>query len=194
MNQNSQSGFLSSIPVVTKNLIIINVLVWLASIVLPKMGIDLVKWLGLHFPGVEDFYLFQFVTYMFMHDTHSFAHVFFNMFGVYMFGRVLENVWGPKRFLIFYMVTGLGAGIVQELVWLYSVHSVAAANGITIGQQIAFDSSLKRDYHRTANRVRLVVELSDYDWGIRFRVRHPAGIRHAVSQCAALFDVYSHPD
>ena len=142
MNQNSQSGFLSSIPVVTKNLIIINVLVWLASIVLPKMGIDLVKWLGLHFPGVEDFYLFQFVTYMFMHDTHSFAHVFFNMFGVYMFGRVLENVWGPKRFLIFYMVTGLGAGIVQELVWLYSVHSVAAANGITIGQQIAFDSSL----------------------------------------------------
>ena len=142
MNQNSQSGFLSSIPVVTKNLIIINVLVWLASIVLPKMGIDLVKWLGLHFPGVEDFYLFQFVTYMFMHDTHSFAHVFFNMFGVYTFGRVLENVWGPKRFLIFYMVTGLGAGIVQELVWLYSVHSVAAANGITIGQQIAFDSSL----------------------------------------------------
>lgn len=142
MNQNSQSGFLSSIPVVTKNLIIINVLVWLASIVLPKTGIDLVKWLGLHFPGVQDFYLFQFVTYMFMHDTHSFAHVFFNMFGVYMFGRVLENVWGPKRFLIFYMVTGLGAGIVQELVWLYSVHSVAAANGITIGQQIAFDSSL----------------------------------------------------
>lgn len=127
MNQNSQSGFLSSIPVVTKNLIIINVLVWLASIVLPKMGIDLVKWLGLHFPGVEDFYLFQFVTYMFMHDTHSFAHVFFNMFAVYMFGRVLEQVWGPKRFLIFYMVTGIGAGLVQELTWMYDLRSVIAA-------------------------------------------------------------------
>ena len=127
MNQNNQSGFLSSIPVVTKNLIIINVLVWLASIVLPKMGIDLVKWLGLHFPGVEDFYLFQFVTYMFMHDTHSFAHVFFNMFAVYMFGRVLEQVWGPKRFLIFYMVTGIGAGLVQELTWMYDLRSVIAA-------------------------------------------------------------------
>ena len=109
MNQNS-SGFLSSIPMVTKNLIIINLLFWVASLVLPKVGIDLVQLFGLHFPGVKDFYPFQFVTYMFMHDTHSFAHVFFNMFGVYMFGRVLENVWGPKRFLIFYMVTGIGAG------------------------------------------------------------------------------------
>ena len=127
MNQNNQSGFLSSIPVVTKNLIIINVLVWLASIVLPKMGIDLVKWLGLHFPGVEDFYLFQFVTYMFMHDTHSFAHVFFNMFAVYMFGRVLEQVWGPKRFLIFYMVTGIGAGLIQELTWAFDLRDVIAA-------------------------------------------------------------------
>ena len=115
MNQNN-SGFLNNIPVVTKNLIIINLLFWLASLALPKIGIDLVKLLGLHFPGVKDFYPFQFFTYMFMHDTHSFSHVFFNMFGVYMFGRVLENVWGPKRFLTFYMVTGIGAGIIQELV------------------------------------------------------------------------------
>ena len=82
MNQNS-SGFQSSIPMVTKNLIIINLLFWVASLVLPKVGIDLVQLFGLHFPGVKDFYPFQFVTYMFMHDTHSFAHVFFNMFGVY---------------------------------------------------------------------------------------------------------------
>lgn len=75
MNQNS-SGFLSSIPMVTKNLIIINLLFWVASLVLPKVGIDLVQLFGLHFPGVKDFYPFQFVTYMFMHDTHSFAHVF----------------------------------------------------------------------------------------------------------------------
>ena len=141
MNQNS-SGFLSSIPMVTKNLIIINLLFWVASLVLPKVGIDLVQLFGLHFPGVKDFYPFQFVTYMFMHDTHSFAHVFFNMFGVYMFGRVLENVWGPKRFLIFYMVTGIGAGITQELVWLYSVHSFASANGVTLVQLVAGDPSL----------------------------------------------------
>ena len=126
INQNG-GGFLDRIPVVTKNLIIINVLVWVASLVLPRVGVDLTSWLGLHFPGAKDFYAFQFVTYMFMHDTHSFAHVFFNMFAVYMFGRVLEQVWGPKRFLIFYMVTGIGAGLVQELTWVYDLRSVIAA-------------------------------------------------------------------
>ena len=141
MNQNG-SGFLNSIPPVTKNLIIINLLFWVASLVLPKVGIDLVQLLGLHFPGVKDFYPFQFVTYMFMHDTHSFAHVFFNMFGVYMFGRVLENVWGPKRFLTFYLVTGIGAGIVQELVWAYSVQSFASANGLTLFELLRMDPSL----------------------------------------------------
>lgn len=126
INQNG-GGFLDRIPVVTKNLIIINVLVWVASLVLPRVGVDLTSWLGLHFPGAKDFYAFQFVTYMFMHDTHSFAHVFFNMFAVYMFGRVLEQVWGPKRFLIFYMVTGIGAGLVQELTWMYDLRSVIVA-------------------------------------------------------------------
>lgn len=123
MNQNS-SGFLNSIPPVTKNIIIINVLFWVASLVLPKMGIDLVQILGLHIPGAKDFHIWQFVSYMFMHDTHSFTHVLFNMFAVYMFGRVLENVWGPKRFLIFYFVTGIGAGLIQELTWIYSLRDV----------------------------------------------------------------------
>lgn len=141
MNQNNQ-GFLNSIPVVTKNLIIINLLFWLASLVLPRVGIDLIDLLGLHFPGVKDFYPFQLVTYMFMHDTRSFAHILFNMFGVYMFGRILENVWGSKRFLTFYLVTGIGAGIVQELVWLYSIQSFASANGVTLSYLVANDPSL----------------------------------------------------
>jgi membrane associated rhomboid family serine protease len=123
MNQSS-SGFLQSIPPVTKNLIIINLLFWLASLVLPRVGIDLVQILGLHFPGATDFGFYQIVTYMFMHDTHSFSHVFFNMFAVYMFGRVLENVWGAKRFIIFYLITGIGAGVVQELVWFFSLSDV----------------------------------------------------------------------
>ena len=97
MNQNS-SGFLSSIPMVTKNLIIINLLFWVASLVLPKVGIDLVQLFGLHFPGVKDFYPFQFVTYMFMHDTHSFAHVFFNMpMATRLFLQALENIPGEQR-------------------------------------------------------------------------------------------------
>ena len=127
MTQNN-SGFLDSIPPITKNLIIINFLFWMASLALPKIGIDLVALLGLHFPGATDFKVFQLVSYMFMHDTHSFSHVLFNMFAVYMFGRVLENVWGPKRFLLFYMVTGIGAGIVQELVWFYSLSDVVFAH------------------------------------------------------------------
>lgn len=121
MTNQDRSGFLSTIPLVTKNLIIINVLCWVASLTLPKIGVDLVQWLGLHFPGTSNFYVFQFVTYMFMHDTHSIQHIFFNMFAVFMFGRVLENVWGAKRFLLFYFVTGVGAGIIQELVCLFRV-------------------------------------------------------------------------
>jgi len=126
MNQNN-SGFLSSIPPVTKNLIIINVLFWVASLVLPKVGVNLVQLLGLHFPGATDFKFYQIVSYMFMHDTRSFTHVFFNMFAVYMFGRVLENVWGPKRFLIFYMITGIGAGLIQELVWFIELRDVLSS-------------------------------------------------------------------
>ncbi len=126
MNQ-TNSGFLNSVPPVTKNLIIINLLFWVASLTLPKVGIDLVDLLGLHFPGATDFKAYQIVSYMFMHDTQSFAHVFFNMFAVYMFGRVLENVWGPKRFLIFYFVTGIGAGLVQEAVWFFNLRDVIFA-------------------------------------------------------------------
>ncbi|MDR0349538.1 MAG: rhomboid family intramembrane serine protease [Tannerella sp.] len=116
MTYQNQSGFLSNIPTVTKNLIIINILCWIASLTLPRAGIDLIKWLGLHFPGTSNFNPFQFATYMFMHDTRSFLHLFFNMFAVYMFGRVLESVWGSRRFLVFYFVAGIGAAIVQELV------------------------------------------------------------------------------
>ena len=79
-----------------------------------------------------------------MHDTHSFSHVFFNMFAVYMFGRVLEQVWGPKRFFIYYMVTGIGAGIVQELTWFYSLKNVVFASQdlVNIGGGQILDKSV----------------------------------------------------
>ena len=127
MTQNN-TGFFNSIPPVTKNIIIINLILWVATLVLPRVGIDLVKIFGLHLPWARDFNAFQFVSYMFLHDTRSFSHVFFNMFAVYMFGRVLENVWGPKRFLIFYFVTGIGAGIIQELTWCYELRELIFSN------------------------------------------------------------------
>lgn len=96
----SQGSFFSSIPPVTKNLIIINCLLWLASFVLPKAaGIDIIQYLGLHYWSATDFNPAQLVTYMFMHDNQGIAHLFFNMFSLFIFGRVLEQVWGGKRFL-----------------------------------------------------------------------------------------------
>lgn len=100
-------------PTVTKNLLIINVLVFLASYVLKGYGVDLNNMFGLHFILASDFRIYQLVTYMFLHG--GFEHLFFNMFAVWMFGRILEQVWGAKRFLFYYLVCGVGAGLCQEL-------------------------------------------------------------------------------
>ena len=97
----------NTIPPVVKNLIIINVLLLLATWILDSRGINLVEYLGMHYPGSDKFRLHQIVTHMFMHG--GLAHLFFNMFALWMFGRVLESVWGSRRFLVYYFVTGLGA-------------------------------------------------------------------------------------
>jgi membrane associated rhomboid family serine protease len=106
----------NTIPVVVKNLIIVNILFFLATIMLKRTDVDLYEYLGLYSPASDHFRLHQVFTYMFMHDTNGIGHIFFNMFALYMFGRVLESVWGPKRFLTFYLVTGVGAAIIQSLV------------------------------------------------------------------------------
>jgi membrane associated rhomboid family serine protease len=102
-----------NLPPVTKNLIIINALLFFATFALQRVGIDLTNLLGLHFFLAPQFKLHQLFTYMFMHG--GFEHILFNMFAVWMFGRVLEQVWGSKRFLIFYIVCGVGAGLCQEV-------------------------------------------------------------------------------
>ncbi len=114
MNQYRPAGF-GFLPPVVKNLLIINGLFFLTTVVLGStFNINLTQYLGLHFPGSQDFGVWQLVTYMFMHA--DFYHILFNMFALWMFGNVLENVWGPKRFLNYYLVTGIGAGLVQWLV------------------------------------------------------------------------------
>jgi len=99
-------------PTVTKNLIIINVLVFFGTIVAQRYGLDLTNYLGLHFFLASDFNPAQLITYMFMHG--GFSHIFFNMFAVFMFGPILEQTWGPKRFLFYYILCGIGAGLIQE--------------------------------------------------------------------------------
>ena len=105
---------MNNLPTVTKNLLIINVLCFFGMLVAKRYGIDVENLLGLHFFLASDFNLSQLISYMFM--PANFQHIFFNMFAVWMFGRVLEQVWGPKRFLTYYLICGIGAGLIQELV------------------------------------------------------------------------------
>ncbi|MFI5171489.1 MAG: rhomboid family intramembrane serine protease [Chitinophagales bacterium] len=107
------------LPPVIKNLLILNGLVFLATLAFPS----LINELGLYFPTSPDFQPYQIVTHMFTHG--SLSHVFFNMFALWMFGAVLENVWGPKRFLTYYFITGLGAAVLHMAVNGYLLyHSV----------------------------------------------------------------------
>ena len=125
---NSRGSFLTNIPPVTKHLLIINFLLWFATIVLKRTaGIDLQDWLGLHLWRAADFNAAQFITYMFMHDTSGIAHVFFNMFSLWMFGRIIEQVLGAKRYLFYYVSCGLGAALIQQLAWEYDLREMIAA-------------------------------------------------------------------
>ncbi|MBC7826404.1 MAG: rhomboid family intramembrane serine protease [Chitinophagaceae bacterium] len=105
-------GGFQPIPPVIKNLIIINALMWVAELTFKE---PFIYALSLHYHASPEFGLWQIVTHMFLHSPGSFFHLLFNMFGLYMFGSTLENLWGSKRFFIFYMLCGIGAGIIQLL-------------------------------------------------------------------------------
>lgn len=102
-----------NIPIVTKYLLIINIVMFLITELVAPMGIDLTGILGLHFFKASDFHVYQLITYMFMHG--GWMHIIMNMFMLWMFGMVIENVWGPKKFLFYYIVCGVGAGLCQEV-------------------------------------------------------------------------------
>lgn len=122
MNDFRPSGF-QILPMVVKNLLIINGLVFLAMMALNNAyGFDLTEYLGLHYFTSQYFRPYQLVTHMFMHA--NFIHIFSNMFALWMFGSVIENVWGPKRFLIFYFVCGLGGALCHLAVTGYEIHHV----------------------------------------------------------------------
>ncbi len=121
-------GRFGGIPLVVKNLLIINILMLFADFVLSSsFNIQLTRILGLYYFESEFFRPYQFITHMFMHG--GLAHLFFNMFALWMFGRVLESVWGSQRFLIYYFVTGLGAAVLHTFVnWIEISSMVNAAN------------------------------------------------------------------
>lgn len=112
------------ITTITKNLLIINVLVFIATWVFGRQGLDLNGLFGLHFFMAPDFRFYQLFTYMFMHA--NFEHLFFNMFALWMFGCVVENAWGPKKFLFYYIVCGIGAGLIQMIAQFGSFYILAS--------------------------------------------------------------------
>ena len=125
---NGFGGGYFSLPPVVKNIILINVLMLLVDFAAKSVfGVDLTMVLGLYFPKSEQFMPVQIVTHMFMHG--GFWHIFLNMYALYIFGQVLENVWGPKRFFIYYIICGLGAALTHETVIAFQyAHLVQSLN------------------------------------------------------------------
>jgi len=116
------------LPPVVKNIIMLNVLMILAYYAAGSVfNVDLNSLLGLYFPKSDQFMPIQIITHMFMHG--NFMHIFFNMYALFIFGPILENVWGPKRFLIFYLVTGLGAALTHETVIFFQYSQLASSIG-----------------------------------------------------------------
>lgn len=127
----------SVFPPIIKNLMIINGLVFLAQVT-PVIGNMINDYFALYPIGRAKFYPWQLVSYGFLHG--SFMHVFFNMFALWMFGMQIENAMGSRRFLSYYMVCLVGAGVIQMLV-LYSTGSMAptvGASGAVFGLLLAF--------------------------------------------------------
>jgi len=113
------------LPVVVKNLIIINIIVFLFQNVLERSGIQLDDYLGLHYWKSHYFGVWQLITYMFLHG--SISHIFFNMFALWMFGSILEQVLGAKRFLIFFFVCGIGGALCHMGVLAYEFSTIERA-------------------------------------------------------------------
>ncbi len=115
----------ANMPNVVKNLLIINALFFLATMVMERQGINLIIELGLYYPDSPMFRPFQLMTHFFMHA--GFTHIFFNMFALVVFGGHLERMWGPKRFLTFYFITALGAAALHMAVQGIEIYNLTGS-------------------------------------------------------------------
>lgn len=116
---------MNSLPPITRNLLIANVMCYLLQLLAGSLRIDLTDLLGLHFVLADDFRVWQLISYMFLHG--SLTHLFFNMFSLWMFGGLIERTLGAKRFLTYWMVCGIGAGVCQEI-WQTGQYFVEGLN------------------------------------------------------------------
>ena len=152
MSTFSRPGGFQVLPPIVKNLVIINVIFALGQMALGARGIDLADYLGLHYWRSSLFQPWQLVTHLFMHGSAyswnaTLIHLFSNMFALWMFGSMLENIWGAKKFLTFYFVCGIGAALCHLAVLGYGFHNLdtevqAFMSNPTVDQ---FDTMLKRN-------------------------------------------------
>lgn len=141
MTQYQPQGF-SLLPPAVKHLLIINVLVFATDYVLQKQGIYLANILALFSLQSGNFNVWQPLSYMFMHANLS--HIFFNMFNLWMFGAAMENFWGTKRFLFYYLACGIGAGLLYML--LPGMHVTVGASAAVYGLLLAFGMTFPNQY------------------------------------------------
>lgn len=145
------------LPDVVKNLLIINGILFLADQVLTsKFGYSLSEKFGLYYPTSQHFHWTQFLTHLFLHG--SIMHILSNMFALWMFGNALENYWGSKRFLIFYLVCGLGAALIQTLATGWEIGQMK-----TVIDQYAAHPSFT-DFEALLKRYNGLVQPSNYDY------------------------------
>ena len=125
-----------NLPIVTRYLLIANLIIFLLAGILQRYGVDLNAIGGLHYYSAASFHWWQPITYMFLHANWS--HIFFNMFAVWMFAPMIENEWGERRFAIYYLVCGLGAAFIQEVVWALMLSNMSDAYGAAYLAQYSY--------------------------------------------------------
>ena len=141
MTQYHPQGF-SLLPTAVKHLLIINALVFAADIVMERQGIAIENYLALFSTDTEMFQFWQPLTYMFMHA--NFSHIFFNMFNLWMFGAAMENFWGTKRFIFYYLACGIGAGLLYSII--PGLHVTVGASAAVYGLLLAFGMTFPNEY------------------------------------------------
>jgi membrane associated rhomboid family serine protease len=115
-----------NLPQVTKNILLLNIAFFVASLILKFQGIDLEMTLGAHYVNSPFFEPYQVVTHFFMHSTDNFLHIFFNMWLFVMLGAYLENIWGAKRFFIFYLISAMGSFALYNMIGFIEIMNLKA--------------------------------------------------------------------
>lgn len=171
---------MGSITEGVKHLIIINVLFYIANWYFTKEGIFFFDAMALQFPENENFGIWQYFTYMFLHDPNSIMHILFNMYALFAFGSALESMWGRNKFFFFYMVTGIGAGLIYTLVNYVEFNDIYEA---LIAQHI--DQNTIKELLETGKYIPAQIDMSDKKLGEFYNLYHGS----AVGASGAIYGV-----